>query len=187
MRQHPHYLVALTVAVILTGCQATAPVRPTWNTDFQTTISSERWTLTNKPLDWVIDNTANNPSDLNFFELVSDGDGSFALTRYGAFRLDEKGTIVHESGRLLNPQVTLPADASDVMVREDGTVGYRQAGKEIWRWTGPIQLVRVKDPAGLRPMGNGLYAHGDSGLPQQGYPASGGFGKIRGGWLERQN
>jgi flagellar basal-body rod protein FlgG len=100
---------------------------------------------TGNPLDLAIENGG--------FIQVRRADGTTALTRDGALRLDPRGRITTQQGDLLQPAVTLPADTkeSDVRIASDGTisVGNRQVGR--------IQLMTVRSPQGLQSAGDNLF------------------------------
>ncbi len=100
---------------------------------------------TGNPLDLAIENGG--------FLQVRRADGTTALTRDGALRLDARGRITTQQGDLLQPAVTLPAGTkeSDVRIGSDGTisVGNRQVGR--------IQLMTVRSPQGLQSAGDNLF------------------------------
>ena len=100
---------------------------------------------TGNPLDLAIENGG--------FLQVRRADGTTALTRDGALRLDARGRITTQQGDLLQPAVTLPAGTkeSDVQIGSDGTisVGNRQVGR--------IQLMTVRSPQGLQSAGDNLF------------------------------
>jgi len=109
---------------------------------------------TGNPLDLAIENGG--------FLQVRRADGTTALTRDGALRLDARGRITTQQGDLLQPAVTLPAGTkeSDVQIGSDGTisVGNRQVGR--------IQLMTVRSPQGLQSAGDNLFrATAASGAP----------------------
>jgi len=54
--------------------------------------------------------------------------GSTAYTRDGSFHADSQGQVVNANGYVLQPSITLPANAESVDIAIDGTVSVRQAG-----------------------------------------------------------
>ena len=87
-------------------------------------------------------------------------DGRQALTRDGSLRVDEAGKLVTSSGGVVQPAVNLPASASgaNVSIGPDGTVlaGGRRVGR--------IELVSVRSPQQLQPVGdNAFLATAESG------------------------
>jgi flagellar basal-body rod protein FlgG len=80
-------------------------------------------------------------------------DGRQALTRDGSLRADGKGRLVSSSGALVQPPLTIPAgtDPSKIAIAEDGTIS---AGE---RRLGRIELVSVRSPQGLQPVGDNAF------------------------------
>ncbi|MFW5845733.1 MAG: flagellar basal-body rod protein FlgG [Planctomycetota bacterium] len=120
-----------------------------------------------------------------FFE-VQLPDGSVAYTRAGDFRPDVNGNLVTPQGYLLQPQITIPDNASQVSISTTGivTVLVDNAQTDI----GQITLSRFRNPSGLLGLGRNLYQETESsGAPQQGVAATPGYGIIRGGALEKGN
>ncbi|RYF09362.1 MAG: flagellar hook-basal body complex protein, partial [Deltaproteobacteria bacterium] len=56
-----------------------------------------------------------------FFQ-ISQPNGSILYTRDGSFKIDATGRMVNLDGQPLYPAVTIPSDAQQVMVGQDGTV-----------------------------------------------------------------
>jgi flagellar basal-body rod protein FlgG len=80
-------------------------------------------------------------------------DGRQALTRDGSLRLDDKGQLVTSSGAKVQPAITLPAgvDPSRISIGPDGTV--LAAGRQVGR----IELVTVRSPQQLQPVGDNAF------------------------------
>ena len=80
-------------------------------------------------------------------------DGRQALTRDGSLKVDGAGRLVTSSGALVQPPITLPAgtDPSRVAIGPDGTV--LAAGQRVGR----IELVAVRSPQGLQPVGDNAF------------------------------
>jgi flagellar basal-body rod protein FlgG len=80
-------------------------------------------------------------------------DGRQALTRDGSLRIDGAGKLVTSSGAVVQPPVTFPAgsDPSRLSIGPDGTVlnGTRRIGR--------IELVSVRSPQGLQPVGDNAF------------------------------
>jgi flagellar basal-body rod protein FlgG len=80
-------------------------------------------------------------------------DGRQALTRDGSLRIDGAGKLVTSSGAVVQPPVTFPAgsDPSRLSIGPDGTVlnGSRRIGR--------IELVSVRSPQGLQPVGDNAF------------------------------
>jgi len=87
---------------------------------------------------------------------IAQPDGTIAYTRDGNFNLDNAGQIVTSSGHLLQPAITVPANASSVTIGQDGTVSIElQAGGGA-QVLGQLQLARFINSAGLQSIGQNL-------------------------------
>jgi len=133
-----------------------------------------------------------NPLDLaiegNGFFQVLRPDGRVYYTRDGSFRLSAEGQIVTSDGFALEPPIYVPLDAEEISIGKDGVVYVRLVGETEPEEVGQIELAKFVNPGGLRSVGGNLYqATVASGEPIVGPPASGGFGEIRQGYLERSN
>ena len=115
-------------------------------------------------------------------------DGTFAYTRDGAFTKDQNGTLVNAQGYPLDPQITIPQDATSVTVAQDGTVTVTQPGQSAPQQVGQITLSNFINPAGLNQLGRNLVqptlASGDA---IDGTPGTDGIGGINQGFLEVSN
>ena len=119
---------------------------------------------------------------------IAQPDGTIAYTRDGNFNLDNAGQIVTSSGQLLQPAITVPANASSVTIGQDGTVSVElQAGGGA-QVLGQIQLARFINSAGLQSMGQNLLKETPaSGPPQVGNAGVDGIGVLMQGALEASN
>jgi len=133
----------------------------------------------------------------NSFDLAIEGDGFFqillpdgstAYTRDGAFKLDGEGRLVNSDGYPLQPEMTIPADATYVSVGTDGTVSVSIAGQAEAEQLGQINLAKFLNPAGLSSMGRNLLLEtAASGEPLLAAPGTEGTGTIGQGLLELSN
>lgn len=115
-------------------------------------------------------------------------DGTQAYTRDGAFTLDQNGNVVTNQGYTLDPQITLPQDATSLTIARDGTLSVTQPGQTQPQQIGQITLVNFVNPGGLNAMGgNLLTATLASGEPIEGIPGQTGLGSIQQGFLEVSN
>ena len=92
------------------------------------------------------------------FFAVQDGD-QLSFTRDGNFTLNENGQLVLAAagaGRLLDPPIQIPQDASNISVTEDGFVNYIDAAGAPAE-AGQLQLTRFPNQNGLLQLGNNLY------------------------------
>jgi len=139
------------------------------------------FTQTGNPLDMAI-------QGLGFFQ-VTLPDGTIAYTRAGSFHLDAQGNIVTSDGNPLQPNITIPANATTITVGSDGTVSVTQTGQTAAQQVGAIQLAMFPNPGGLNSVGNNLFLQTTaSGDPIVGQPgAAEGLGTLQQGMLEQSN
>ncbi len=115
-------------------------------------------------------------------------DGTTAYTRDGAFQINADGQLVNSSGYLLQPEVTLPANAQNVTIGSDGTISAQMPNQPAANAVGTIQLADFINPAGLQAVGGNLFVESAaSGSPQTGAPDANGMGSISQGFLETSN
>jgi flagellar basal-body rod protein FlgG len=103
---------------------------------------------TQNPLDVAIEG--------NGFFTVQRPNGEQAFTRAGNFRVDATGRLTTPHGELLDPEITIPSDATEVTIRPDGTVLARIPGRTEPTEVGAIELVQFPNPGGLQSIGNNL-------------------------------
>jgi flagellar basal-body rod protein FlgG len=115
--------------------------------------------------------------------------GELAYTRAGSFHLDRDGNIVTSDGNPIEPQITIPPDAQNITIAQDGTVSYSQPNQTAAQQAGQIQLAGFQNPAGLNSLGGNLFAPTDaSGDPTVGTPGGQeGMGSVMQGYLEQSN
>lgn len=131
------------------------------------------------------------------FDLAIEGDGFFqimmpdgrtAYTRDGALKLDGQGRLVNSDGQPLDPEITIPSDATHVNIGSDGTVSVSVAGQNEAEQIGQITLTKFLNPAGLTSIGrNLLLPTAASGEPVTGAPGSEGMGTLGQGFIELSN
>lgn len=137
--------------------------------------------------------TTDNSLDLmvqgeGFFEIALP-DGTSAYSRNGQFTLDEEGNMVTPgAGYQLQPQITIPQDAQEIIISQDGEVSVRLQGQAENAVVGQLNTINFVNPTGLEPVGQNLYVEtAVSGAPQEGVPGLDGFGMIVQGALETSN
>ncbi len=114
--------------------------------------------------------------------------GDTAYTRSGVFQLNENGEIVNAQGYTLQPGITVPDDAEDIVVNTSGEVLVKVPGQIAMQNVGQIQLATFVNPAGLEGIGDTLFLETDaSGAAAVGNPAEDNFGDVRQGTLENSN
>lgn len=138
---------------------------------------------TNNPLDFAIEGRG-------FFG-VTNPQGGLLYTRAGNFGINANNQLVLGSahtGWILDPPITIPAEAIDVAVTADGQVQFRTAGVPQLQTAGQIQISTFVDPDGLLKIGDNLYQEtAASGTPTPGNPGDNGAGVVRQGSLEASN
>lgn len=122
-----------------------------------------------------------------FFQ-VQLADDTTAYTRNGLFGLDADGRLVTMDGFYVLPNITVPSDASDVVVNSAGVVlAYTSDGAEP-QTLGSLELARFPNPSGLIALGGNLYGATDaSGEASIGQAGSDSFGQIAANALEEAN
>ncbi len=122
-----------------------------------------------------------------FFQ-IQQPDGTISYTRDGTFQMDADGQVVTSQGLLLQPALTIPADAQSLTVGQDGTVTVLAGNNTTPTTIGNIQLADFVNPSGLQPDGNNLYLEtASSGSPTTGTPGLTGLGILENGALETSN
>lgn len=122
------------------------------------------------------------------FLQIMRSDGSLGYTRDGSLKLDSNGQICTTDGLLVQPQITIPADATEIDITSDGNVSVTQGSNTAQTIVGTMQLVRFQNPSGLLSVGHNLYVEtAASGNPIQDTPGQNGMGTISQGFLEGSN
>ncbi len=124
----------------------------------------------------------------NGFFLIQLPDGGTAYTRDGSFQLDSTGRLVTNNGYLVQPGITVPANALSVTIGQDGTIGVMVPGQAAPQNIGQLQLSSFINPPGLEPLGGNLFVEtAASGQPQTGTPGLEGLGSVQQGFIETSN
>jgi flagellar basal-body rod protein FlgG len=115
-------------------------------------------------------------------------DGTTAYTRAGNLSLNQDGQLVNSSGYLVQPQMTIPNNATGVTISPNGQVQVAVPGQAQPTIVGQLQLATFTNEAGLEALGDNLYAVSyASGQPVTGNPTDPGFGSIMQGYTEASN
>jgi flagellar basal-body rod protein FlgG len=126
-------------------------------------------------------------SNRGFFQILLPN-GETGYTRNGEFHLNNNGDIVNASGYLLQPNIVIPENASNITISGDGVVTANVFGVSDAQQLGDIQLTDFVNPAGLQSLGGNVFiATASSGDPQTGTPGLNGLGTIIQGSLETSN
>lgn len=135
---------------------------------------------TNNRLDMAIQGSG-------FFQILMP-DGTTAYTRDGSFQTDNQGQLVTANGYVVQPALTIPANATTMTVGGDGVVTITQSGFVGPVQVGSLQLATFINPAGLESMGQNLYVESaSSGTPTVNVPGTNGTGSINQGYVETSN
>ncbi len=119
---------------------------------------------------------------------VAGNNGESFYTRAGAFNKNATGQIVTADGYVVQPAMTIPQDASQVVVNETGQVYVRVGTGAALQLIGQLTLANFTNEAGLDPLGGNLYRETTaSGTPVVGVPGDPGFGSVHQGYLENSN
>jgi flagellar basal-body rod protein FlgG len=115
-------------------------------------------------------------------------DGRVGYTRAGAFSRNSEGLLTTTSGYVVQPQIEIPDDATNINIAANGTVSVTVPGNDFAEDVGQVSLVNFGNPRGLMPVGqNFLVESTESGQPQEGVPLAGGFGSVLQGFVEGSN
>jgi flagellar basal-body rod protein FlgG len=119
---------------------------------------------------------------------VQSADGDTLYTRAGALNTNADGAIVTADGYLLEPQITIPQDASEIVISKSGQVFVRVGDDPNLQEIGQLTIANFVNEAGLEPLGDSLFRETDaSGASIVGVPDDPGFASIQQGYLEASN
>ncbi|NEX62680.1 flagellar basal-body rod protein FlgG [Noviherbaspirillum galbum] len=122
-----------------------------------------------------------------FFQVLLP-DGTTAYTRDGSFQVDANGQMVTSSGFVVQPAITIPANAESITVGRDGTVSVKVPSATAPTQVGTLQLATFLNPAGLESKGENLYVEtAASGSPSTNTPGTNGAGLLTQGYIETSN
>ena len=114
--------------------------------------------------------------------------GETAYSRAGNFSVNDQGQMCTTEGFLVQPQITIPSDATDVSISATGIVQVTQPGSTGPQQVGQLQLATFFNEAGLEALGDNLYLEsGASGAATIGTPGDQGMGKLLQGYTEASN
>jgi flagellar basal-body rod protein FlgG len=122
-----------------------------------------------------------------FFQVLQP-DGTIGYTRDGSFQLNQNGDVVNSGGLLLQPQITVPQNATGVTVGTDGSVFATIPGQADQQQLGQLEIATFINPAGLNAKGDNLFTETiASGAPVVGVAGTDGVGTIIQSFLEASN
>lgn len=139
---------------------------------------------TDRPLDVAIEGEG-------FFPVLDPLTNDKLYTRAGNFAVNANGLLVVSSsstGRLLEPQISIPIDTTEIVISAEGNVAIKQFGQVKLAQVGQIQLAKFMNPQGLLALGENLYQETlASGEAISGQPGLNGLGTLKQNALEQSN
>jgi flagellar basal-body rod protein FlgG len=140
---------------------------------------------TGAPLDLAIEGDG-------FFQVQAflDGQEKTVYTRAGNFTQNADGEIVlaNSIGARLEPPISIPQDAVEIAISQQGLVQVRTQGAPAFQDVGQIELARFVNSAGLLQLGKNLFDETDaSGPPIVANPTQDGIGSVVSNTLELSN
>jgi flagellar basal-body rod protein FlgG len=135
-----------------------------------------------------------NPLDLaingdGFLQVQMD-DGSFGYTRDGNLKRDANGQVVTSDGHIIQPALTIPADATEIVIGTNGTISVKQSGQTALTQVGQLTMTKFANNAGLEEIGKNIYKQTPaSGDPITGVAGQGDFAgvSVEQGFTESSN
>ena len=122
-----------------------------------------------------------------FFQITG-ANGETFYTRSGAFNKNAQGQLVTLDGYEVQPGITIPNEARDIIVNETGQVFITTDGTGGATEIGQLTLANFINETGLEQIGGNLYRQTEaSGDAVAGVPGDPGFGTIHQGYLENSN
>ncbi|MBS0385942.1 MAG: flagellar basal-body rod protein FlgG [Proteobacteria bacterium] len=133
----------------------------------------------------------------NAYDLAIDGrgylqvtlpSGQIAYTRAGNLAVNADGQIVTADGYPIEPNITVPQEATAIQVSRDGIVEATLTGQTAPQQLGQLEIATFVNPAGLEAIGDNLYLETPaSGAANTATPGSPGYGTLMQGYLELSN
>lgn len=119
---------------------------------------------------------------------IESPDGATLYSRSGAFNMNAEGQLVTIDGYLVTPQITIPQDASEIVISRTGQVQARIGNDADYTDLGQLTIANFVNEAGLKPLGDNLFAEtAASGEAIVGVPDDPGFGYMKQSYLEASN
>ena len=119
---------------------------------------------------------------------IEGADGETLYTRAGAFNTNADGDLVTADGFSVQPAITIPDDAVEIVVNKTGQVFARIDGQVQMQDLGQLTLATFSNEAGLAPLGDNLFQEtAASGAANVGVPGDPGFATVEQGYLENSN
>jgi flagellar basal-body rod protein FlgG len=124
---------------------------------------------------------------LGYFQIMMPS-GEMGYTRAGSFQLSDQGELVTTDGYRVQPDITIPQNAIDVVISKTGEVQVKIASEPELQTVGQLELATFVNEAGLEAIGSNLFLEtAASGQPTVATPGEPGFGTLSQGFLEASN
>ena len=133
----------------------------------------------------------------NRYDLAIDGRGYFqvtlpsgelAFTRAGNFSVNNEGQLVTDDGYAVQPEISIPQEATDVIISATGQVQVLVQGDPQPQVVGELQLATFFNEAGLSAIGDNLLVEtAASGPATVTAPGDPGVGTLLQGYTEASN
>lgn len=122
-----------------------------------------------------------------FFQ-VTLPDGNTAYTRAGNFKLDGEGRLTTSDGYPIDPEITIPEDATEVTISQTGVVSAIVGDSTTSTELGNLDLADFVNDAGLIAIGKNLFRETEaSGTATVSTPGTNGIGTLLQGYIENSN
>jgi flagellar basal-body rod protein FlgG len=119
---------------------------------------------------------------------VTRPNGEYAYTRAGNFKVDAEGRLVTQRGELIEPQITVPKEATGITISPEGFVTATIPNQVKPAELGQLELSTFVNNGGLEAIGGNLFVETvASGSPTFVRPGEQGTGTIAQGYLESSN
>lgn len=119
---------------------------------------------------------------------VATPNGDLFYTRSGSFSKNANGELVTADGNTIQPTISIPNNASEVIISEAGQVSVRVGNAAEPQLVGQIALASFVNEAGLEPIGGNLFRESiASGSATVGVPGDPGVARVQQGYLESSN
>lgn len=115
-------------------------------------------------------------------------DGTLAYSRGGALQVNRDGLLATPQGYPLKASIHVPADATGLVISNDGRVLVQVASQKDALEIGRLELARFNHPGAMTPMGDNLFKPTEaSGEARTGKAGDDGLGTFAQGYSEASN
>lgn len=119
---------------------------------------------------------------------VATASGELFYTRTGSFSKNANGQLVTADGNAVQPGISIPNNASEVVISDTGQVSVRVGSAAQTQVVGQLTLASFANEAGLEPVGGNLFRETNaSGAATLGVPGDPGVATVQQGYLESSN